>query len=70
MVVLFFACNGCGLNMYVEFDYDVGVVVDEFGLILFVGMFCFGEIGFVGGYTFLYGFIVMMVLFMICGLGG
>lgn len=59
---LLFACNGRGSNMYAEPDHDAGAVADELGLIPLAGMFCSGEIGPVGGHTFLHGFTATMAL--------
>jgi small ligand-binding sensory domain FIST len=59
---LLFACNGRGLNMYADADHDAGAVADELGPIPLAGMFCSGEIGPVGGQTFLHGFTATMAL--------
>ncbi len=59
---LLFACNGRGSNMYSDPDHDAGAVVDELGPIPLAGMFCSGEIGPVGGHTFLHGFTATMAL--------
>ncbi|HEY3766189.1 MAG TPA: FIST N-terminal domain-containing protein [Gaiellales bacterium] len=59
---LLFACNGRGTNMYPEPDHDAGAVADELGPIPLAGMFCSGEIGPVGGQTFLHGFTATMAL--------
>jgi small ligand-binding sensory domain FIST len=59
---LLFACNGRGSNMYADPDHDAGAVVDELGPIPLAGMFCSGEIGPVGGHTFLHGFTATMAL--------
>jgi small ligand-binding sensory domain FIST len=59
---LLFACNGRGTNMYAEADHDAGAVADELGSIPLAGMFCSGEIGPVGGQTFLHGFTATMAL--------
>jgi small ligand-binding sensory domain FIST len=59
---LLFACNGRGTNMYADADHDAGAVAEEFGPIPLAGMFCSGEIGPVGGHTFLHGFTATMAL--------
>jgi small ligand-binding sensory domain FIST len=59
---LLFACNGRGTNMYAEADHDAVAVADELGPIPLAGMFCSGEIGPVGGQTFLHGFTATMAL--------
>ncbi len=61
---LLFACNGRGTNMYPDADHDAGTVADELGPIPLAGMFCSGEIGPVGGQTFLHGFTATMALFV------
>ena len=48
--------------MYAEADHDAGAVADELGPIPLAGMFCSGEIGPVGGQTFLHGFTATMAL--------
>jgi small ligand-binding sensory domain FIST len=59
---LLFACNGRGRNMYPDSDHDAAAVADELGPIPLAGMFCAGEIGPVGGQTFLHGFTATMAL--------
>jgi small ligand-binding sensory domain FIST len=59
---LLFACNGRGTNMYPDTDHDAAAVADELGPIPLAGMFCAGEIGPVGGQTFLHGFTATMAL--------
>jgi small ligand-binding sensory domain FIST len=59
---LLFACNGRGTNMYPDSDHDATAVADELGPIPLAGMFCAGEIGPVGGHTFLHGFTATMAL--------
>jgi small ligand-binding sensory domain FIST len=59
---LLFACNGRGSNMYPDPDHDAGAVAEELGPIPLAGMFCSGEIGPVGGHTFLHGFTATMAL--------
>jgi small ligand-binding sensory domain FIST len=59
---LLFACNGRGTNMYPDSDHDAAAVADELGPIPLAGMFCAGEIGPVGGQTFLHGFTATMAL--------
>jgi small ligand-binding sensory domain FIST len=48
--------------MYADPDHDAGAVADELGPIPLAGMFCSGEIGPVGGHTFLHGFTATMAL--------
>jgi small ligand-binding sensory domain FIST len=60
---LVFTCNGRGVNLFGVPDHDAGVVhaaVHGGGT---AGMFCAGEIGPVGGRTFLHGFTASVLLF-------
>jgi small ligand-binding sensory domain FIST len=59
---LLFACNGRGTRMYPEPDHDAGCAAQELGGVPVAGMFCAGEIGPVGGQTFLHGFTATMAL--------
>jgi small ligand-binding sensory domain FIST len=59
---LLFACNGRGTNMFADADHDAAAVAAELGPIPLAGMFCAGEIGPVGGQTFLHGFTATMAL--------
>lgn len=63
VVVLVFMCNGCGLFMFGDVDYDVVIVVEILGDVFVVGMFCVGELGFIGQCNALHGFIVVVVVF-------
>lgn len=60
---LLFSCNGRGTRMFDVADHDAGAVDDELGSIPAAGLFCNGEIGPVGGRSFLHGFTATMVLF-------
>lgn len=62
--VLLFICNGWGWWMFGVVDYDVLMIEEFLGGILFVGFFVVGEIGLIVGCNVLYGFIVLMVLFV------
>ena len=44
-------------------DHDAEAIVEELGDIPAAGLFCNGEIGPVGGRSFLHGFTATMVLF-------
>ena len=61
---LLFTCNGRGTNMFPEPDHDAAVVSDALGTPALAGFFCGGEIGPVGGRTFLHGFTATMALFL------
>ena len=60
---LLFSCNGRGTNMFSQPDHDAGMVAQELGIPA-AGMFCNGEIGPVGGKTFLHGFTATMAVFL------
>ncbi|HYX87180.1 MAG TPA: FIST N-terminal domain-containing protein [Gaiellales bacterium] len=59
---LLFACNGRGTNMFPGPDHDAAAAARELGGAPVAGMFCAGEIGPVGGRTFLHGFTATMAL--------
>lgn len=53
---LLFACNGRGAHLYGSSDHDAGVFRDVVGTgVPVAGFFCAGEIGPIGGQTFLHG---------------
>jgi small ligand-binding sensory domain FIST len=56
-----FACNGRGRGMFGLPDHDAGVASEELHVPV-AGMFCAGEIGPVGGRTFIHGFTATMAL--------
>ena len=60
---LVFSCNGRGTRMFPGPDHDAEAIVEELGDIPAAGLFCNGEIGPVGGRSFLHGFTATMVLF-------
>ena len=60
---LLFSCNGRGTRMFPGPDHDATAIEEELGPIPAVGLFCNGEIGPVGGRSFLHGFTATMVLF-------
>ncbi|HTI34003.1 MAG TPA: FIST N-terminal domain-containing protein [Miltoncostaea sp.] len=64
---LVFSCNGRGTRMFPAPDHDAAAIRDELGDVPAAGLFCNGEIGPVGGRSFLHGFTATMVLF---GAGG
>lgn len=53
---LLFACLGRGVGLYGEADGDVSIVQREFPGLPMAGAFCNGEIGPVGGTTYLHGY--------------
>ncbi len=60
---LLFSCNGRGTRMFPAPDHDATAISQELVQIPTAGLFCNGEIGPVGGRTFLHGFTATMVLF-------
>jgi small ligand-binding sensory domain FIST len=60
---LLFTCNGRGRRFFGEPDHDAGVVDQLLGPLPIAGAFCAGEIGPVGGRTFLHGFTASLALF-------
>lgn len=59
---LVFTCNGRGQHLFRAPDHDAEVVHDATGAAT-AGMFCAGEIGPIGGRSFLHGFTASVVLF-------
>jgi len=60
---LVFTCNGRGMNLFGEPHHDAAVIVESVGTTAVAGMFCAGEIGPVGGRSFLHGFTAVTVIF-------
>ncbi|MCB0996624.1 MAG: FIST C-terminal domain-containing protein [Acidimicrobiales bacterium] len=60
---LLFTCNGRGRTMFGSPDHDAEVVSEAIRDRALAGMFCAGEIGPVGGASFLHGFTASVVLF-------
>jgi small ligand-binding sensory domain FIST len=60
---LVFSCNGRGTRMFSSPDHDATAISEELGIPA-AGMFCNGEIGPVGGRTFLHGFTATMAVFL------
>ena len=60
---LIFSCNGRGTHMFGTPDHDATAINDELGVPA-AGLFCNGEIGPVGGKTFLHGFTATMAVFL------
>lgn len=61
---LLFTCNGRGTNMFGEPDHDSRVVSSMLAKPALAGFFCGGEIGPVGGRSFLHGFTATMAVFL------
>jgi small ligand-binding sensory domain FIST len=60
---LVFTCNGRGRDMFGVPDHDADALIREFGRAPAAGFFAAGEIGPVGGESFLHGFTATMALF-------
>jgi small ligand-binding sensory domain FIST len=60
---LVFTCNGRGQRLFGEPDHDARIVHDALGAPALAGMFCAGEIGPVGGRSFVHGFTASVLLF-------
>jgi small ligand-binding sensory domain FIST len=61
---LLFSCNGRGRTLFGAPDHDSRAVADALGTSALAGYFCGGEIGPVGGRTFLHGFTATAVIFL------
>ena len=61
---LAFTCNGRGTSMFPAPDHDARVVSELIGSPAVAGFFCGGEIGPVGGRTFLHGFTATLAVFL------
>jgi small ligand-binding sensory domain FIST len=60
---LVFTCNGRGTQLFGVDDHDAAAVVDHLGTHAVAGMFCAGELGPVGGRSFLHGFTASVLVF-------
>ncbi|HEV2999572.1 MAG TPA: FIST C-terminal domain-containing protein [Solirubrobacteraceae bacterium] len=60
---LVFTCNGRGRSMFGTSDHDAEAIGDELGDVPQAGFFAAGEIGPVGGETFLHGFTATVGVF-------
>jgi small ligand-binding sensory domain FIST len=58
-----FSCNGRGAAMFGECDHDAAAIADELGGAPAAGFFAAGEIGPVGGRSFLHGFTATLAVF-------
>jgi small ligand-binding sensory domain FIST len=59
---LLFTCNGRGRRLFGVPDHDARAVTEALGVPL-AGLFCAGELGPVGGRTYLHGFTASLALF-------
>jgi small ligand-binding sensory domain FIST len=60
---LVFTCNGRGTHLFGSPHHDAREVADHLGNGSLAGMFCAGELGPVGGRSFLHGFTASVLLF-------
>lgn len=60
---LVFTCNGRGAGLFGSPHHDAEAVVDHLGTRAVAGMFCAGELGPVGGRSFLHGFTASVLVF-------
>jgi small ligand-binding sensory domain FIST len=59
---LLFACNGRGVGLFGSEDHDARTVREVLGPLAVAGLFCNGEIGPVGGSTFIHGYTASLGL--------
>jgi small ligand-binding sensory domain FIST len=59
---LLFSCNGRGRNLFPQPDHDAAMVARALGSDAVAGCFCQGELGPVGGRTFVHGFTASVAL--------
>ncbi|MCG3137137.1 MAG: hypothetical protein HJJLKODD_00980 [Phycisphaerae bacterium] len=60
---LLFSCNGRGRRMFDQPNHDIALVNQTFPACQIAGFFAAGEIGPVGGRTFIHGFTSSLILF-------
>ncbi len=60
---LVFTCNGRGRRLFGAPDHDAALVAEMLGRVPAAGAFCAGEIGPIGGKSFLHGFTASIALF-------
>ncbi|MFQ5587754.1 MAG: FIST N-terminal domain-containing protein [Nitrospiria bacterium] len=60
---LVFSCTGRGEHLFSCKSHDIGIIQKHLGTIPAAGFFCAGEIGRVGGQSFLHGYTNSMFLF-------
>ena len=58
---LVFSCGGRGRNLFKTASHDAGVIAECFSPHASAGFFCNGEIGPVGGRTFIHGYTASVV---------
>jgi small ligand-binding sensory domain FIST len=60
---LVFTCNGRGERLFGVEDHDASVVAEALDTSAVAGMFCAGELGPIGGRSFLHGFTASILVF-------
>jgi small ligand-binding sensory domain FIST len=60
---LLFSCNGRGSRLFEEPDHDVTAIREATGPIPVAGFFAMGEVGPVGGHSFVHGYTASILLF-------
>ncbi len=60
---LVFTCNGRGIDLFGVHDHDAAAVANQLGTDAIAGMFCSGELGPVGGRSFVHGFTASILIF-------
>ena len=60
---LLFTCNGRGTHLFEEPHHDAALVSEMLDEVPVGGMFCAGEVGPVGGRSFVHGFTASLALF-------
>jgi small ligand-binding sensory domain FIST len=61
---LLFSCNGRGTRMFADPDHDAALVAAAVGQGAVAGLFCGGEIGPVGGRSFVHAFTATLAVFL------
>ena len=62
---LLFSCNGRGTRMFTSPHHDAAAIAEELDRIPAAGLFCNGEIGPVGGRSFVHSFTATMAVFAV-----
>ena len=60
---LLVTCNGRGRNLFHEEDHDLTIIRERLGDVPISGFFAAGEIGPIGGHSFLHGHTACLTLF-------
>jgi len=60
---MLFTCNGRGQRLFGEPNHDIGIITERLGEVPIAGFFAAGEIGPIGGRSFLHGHTAALALF-------